>query len=281
MKKLSYGMATLVFAALIQASIADANVVQSKVQSQTNAKLVESNNGIAGQQLFNSACEAYINAQLIEDNTEVSKMYAKAISEISKSIALAPNNSDYWLLGSQIYRAKGGISYATRYFNNAEVLMLEKLGANPDDVTANLDYAIACYAGDVRFGSNYSAYNSKAEEHAKKVIKLCEAELKKEESSNLLRFMAIANLILGEQNKCQELLVKAKQMDSEDKEFTLWKFLGFKKEAIEKKTANIFYADLFENTVVKKQWLWAVDPKNIDKEFLLYYMTDETRNNDL
>ena len=279
MRKLSLGIAALVLATLTQASFVDANNVQAK--SQPNAKQVESSNSIVGQQLFNGACEAYLNAQLIEDNTEASKMYAKAISDISKATALEQNNSDYWLFGSQIYRAKGGLSYAKRYFSNAEALLLQRLEANHNDVVANLDYAIACYAGDVRFWSNYSTYKSKAEKHAKKVIDLCEDKLKKEENSNLVRVMAIANLILDKQDKCQELLAKAKQMDSEDKEFSLWKLLGFEEETIERKTANIFYADLFENTVAKKQWLWAVDSKNVDKEFLLYYMTDEARNNDL
>ncbi len=279
MRKISLGILALVLATFTQSSFVDANNVQSKVQ--TNVKQVESNNSIAGQQLFNSACEAYLNAQLIEDNTEASKMYAKAISDISKATALEQNNSDYWLLGSQIYRAKGGLSYAKRYFSNAEALLLQRLEVNYDDVATNLDYAIACYAGDVRFWSNYSTYKSKAEKHAKKVIDLCEDKLKKEENSNLVRVMAIANLILDKQDKCQELLAKAKQLDSEDKEFSLWKFLGFEEETIERKTANIFYADLFENTVAKKQWLWAVDSKNVDKEFLLYYMTDEARNNDL
>ena len=279
MRKFSLGIATLILATLTQVSFVEANNTHTQVQ--TNAKQVESNNSIAGQQLFNSACEAYLNAQIIEDNTEVIKMYAKAISDISKATALEQNNSDYWLLGSQIYRAKGGISYAKRYFSNAEVLMLQKLETTPNDIVANLDYAIACCAGDVRFWSNYSAYKSKAEKHAKKVIDLCEDKLKKEENSNLVRVMAIANLILDKQDKCQELLAKAKQMDSEDKEFSLWKFLGFEEETIECKTANIFYADLFENTVSKKQWLWAVDSKNVDKEFLLYYMTDEARNNNL
>lgn len=279
MRKLSLGAVALVLMMLTQSTFADAKIEQPEIQ--INAKQSEGNNKISGQSLFESAYEAYFNAQVVDDNLVVSEMYAKSISNISKATALEQNNSDYWLLGSQIWRGKGGISYAKRYFSNAEELMLQRLEANHNDVVANLDYAIACYAGDVRFWSNYSTYKTKAEKHAKKVIHLCEDKLKKEENSNLVRVMAIANLILDKEDKCQELLAKAKQMDSEDKGFSLWRFLGFEEETIERKTANIFYADLFENTVAKKQWLWAVDSKNVDKEFLLYYMTDEARNNDL
>ncbi len=279
MRKLSLGAVALILMMLPQSTFADSKIEQPEIQ--INAKQSESNNKISGQSLFESAYEAYFNAQVVDDNLVVSEMYAKSISNISKATALEQNNSDYWLLGSQIWRGKGGISYAQMYFSNAEELMLQRLEINSNDVVANLDYAIACYAGDVRFWSKYSAYKSKAEKHAKKVIDLCEDKLKKEENSNLVRVMAIANLILDKEDKCQELLAKAKQMDSEDKGFSLWKFLGFEEETIERKTANIFYADLFENTVAKKQWLWAVDSKNVDKEFLLYYMTDEARNNDL
>lgn len=279
MRKLSLGAVALVLMMLTQSTFADAKIEQPEIQ--INAKQSEGNNKISGQSLFESAYEAYFNAQVVDDNLAVSEMYAKSISNISKATALEQNNSDYWLLGSQIWRGKGGISYAKRYFSNAEELMLQRLEANHNDVVANLDYAIACYAGDVRFWSNYSTYKTKAEKHAKKVIHLCEDKLKKEENSNLVRVMAIANLILDKEDKCQELLAKAKQMDYEDKGFSLWRFLGFEEETIERKTANIFYADLFENTVAKKQWLWAVDSKNVDKEFLLYYMTDEARNNDL
>ena len=279
MKKLSIGITTLLFATLMQASVTEANIVQPKTP--LNIRQIESNNSIAGQELFNSACDAYFKAQVIEDSTEVGKMYAKAISDISKACALEPLNADYLLLGSQIWRGKGGISYSKSYFAKAENLLKQKLELVPNDIPVNLDYAIICYSGDVRFWNNYSKYQKQAEKYAKKVITLCKAELKKEDNSNLVRVMAMANLVLDKQDECQELFGKAKQMDSEDKGFTLWKFLGFEEETVERESINIFYADLFENTVAKKQWLWNVDSKNIDKEFLLYYMTDEARNNNL
>ncbi len=279
MKKLSIGITTLLFATLMQASVTEANIVQPKTP--LNIRQIESNNSIAGQELFNSACDAYFKAQVIEDGTEISKMYAKAISDISKACALEPLNADYLLLGSQIWRGKGGISYAKSYFAKAENLLKQKLDLSPNDIPANLDYAIICYAGDVRFWNNYSKYKKQAEKYAEKVITLCKDELKKEDNSNFVRVMAMANLVLDKQDECQELFGKAKQMDSEDKGFSLWKFLGFEEETVERESINIFYADLFENTVAKKQWLWKVDSKNIDKEFLLYYMTDEARNNNL
>ncbi|MBQ8418238.1 MAG: hypothetical protein IJX10_06365 [Phascolarctobacterium sp.] len=279
MKGLGLGITALLLATLTQVSPGEAKVVASNIQP--SVKQAASVNSVAGQQLFNSACEAYLNAQITGDNIESSKMYAKAISEISKACALEPSNSDYLLLGSQVWRAKGGISYAKSYFAKAEAVLKQRLEVNPDDITANLDYAIACYAGDVRFWNNYSKYQKQAEKHAEKVIALCKAELKKKDNSNLVRVMALANLVLDDRDKCQELLAKAKKMDKETKGFFLLKFFGFEDEKIEHKTINVFYNDLFENTVAKRQWLWIADAKNVDKEFLLYYMTDVTRNNDL
>ncbi len=279
MRKLGIGIVALVFATVMQASFSEANTVTSNVQQ--SVKQVSSINEANGQRLFNNACEAYFNAQVMEDSTEVSKMYAKAISDISKACALEPTNTDYLLLGSQIWRAKGGISYAKSYFAKAEAVLKQRLEANPDDVVANLDYAIVCYAGDVRFWNNYSEYSKLAKKHAEKVIDVCKKKFKKEDNSNLVRVMAIANLIIGNKDKCQELLAESKKMDTESKWFSLLKFFGFENEKIEHKTANVFYSDLFENTVAKGQWLWLADAKNVDKEFLLYYLTDEARNNNL
>lgn len=279
MKKVSIGIVTLLFATLMQVSVTEANVAQ--VKTKLNIKQIESNNSIVGQELFSSACDAYFKAQVIKDGTEVSKMYAKAISDISKACVMEPLNADYLLLGSQIWRGKGGISYAKSYFTKAENLLKQKLELVPNDISTNLDYAIVCYAGDVRFWNNYSKYKKQAEKYAEKVIALCKDELKKEDNSNLVRVMAMANLILNNKDECLELLLKAKKMDTQEKGFSLLKFFGFEDEKIEHKTANVFYSDLFENTVAKEQWLWLADSKNVDKEFLLYYMTDEARNNNL
>lgn len=278
MRKLSLSIVALLFAILTQAYFVEASVVQPKVQ--LNIKQIESSNNVAGQELFSSAYDAYLKAQINEDGTEVSKMYAKAISDISKACAMEPLNVDYLLLGSQVWRGKGGISYAKGYFAKAENLMKQKIELVPNDIAANLDYAIACYAGDVRFWSNYSNYNKMARKHADKVLVLCKHAFKKNDNSNLVRIMAMANLILGDKEECQKLLAKAKKMDTESEGFSLLKFFGFEDEKIEHKTINVFYNDLFENTVAKGKWLWFVDAKNVDKEFLLYYMTDVTRNND-
>ena len=278
MRKISFGIVALLFAIFSHDSFVEANVVQDR--GQVNVKQLQNNN-IAVQKLFNDACEAYFNAQVIESSNEVSKMYAKAISDISKACALEPANSDCLLLGSQIWRGKGGVSYAKSYFTNAEAVLRQRLEANPDDIVVNLDYAIACYAGDVRFWNNYSEYEKHAKKYAEKVVSLCKEKLKKEDNSNLVRVMAMAKLILGKRDECQELLAKAKKKDTESEGFSLLRFFGFEDEKIEHKTANVFYNDLFTNTVAKGQWLWFADAKNVDKEFLLYYMTDEARNNNL
>ncbi len=279
MKSIGGGITALVLATLVYVSCCDANVVEKNIQP--NVTRAATVNSIAGQELFSSACDAYYKVKVIEDGTEVSKMYAKAISDISKACAMEPLNADYLLLGSQIWRGKGGISYAKSYFTKAENLLKQKLELVPNDISTNLDYAIACYAGDVRFWNNYSKYQKQAEKHAEKVIALSKAELKKEDNSNLVRVMAMANLIIGKKDECQKLLSEAKKMDTENKVFSLLKFFGFEEEKIEHKTANVFYSDLFENTVAKGQWLWLADAKNVDKEFLLYYLTDEARSNNL
>ena len=60
------------------------------------------------------------------------------------------------MLASQLYRSKGANGFARQYFMSAEQNMLKRLEEEPNSIEYNLDYAIACYAGDVRFWSTYT-----------------------------------------------------------------------------------------------------------------------------
>ena len=274
MKKISIWGVILLVVLFIQIPICIANDVQNNKQSL-------SNDSVTGQQLFKSAYDSYFNAQIAEDSSEVSKMYAKAITDISKAVTLEQHNSDYWILGSLIWRGKGGISYAKGYFNNSELLLNKKLKENPADIGANLDYAILCYAGDVRFWENYPFYENVAKEYARKTIDLCESKLEKEENSNLVRVIAMSKLILDKPDECKELLIKAKNIDLKKAEFSIMKFLGLEIKENTGKSSNAFYEELYENTISKNRWFWYVESHNIPKEFLLYYITDGSRNNNL
>lgn len=80
--------------------------------------------------------------------------FADAIRAVSKATALDKENKTAWLLGSKIYRAKGGASYARKYFGEAYWLYLSQLSERPGDVGTALALAVVCRAGDTRYWSD-------------------------------------------------------------------------------------------------------------------------------
>ena len=196
-------------------------------------------------ELFQQAYAAYSKARPMTALGAGSEPYAEAIDAITRAIALEPENVDYLLLASQIYRGKGGISSAKEYFNRAEAVLLDHLSADPDSIDANLDYAILCYAGDVRYWANYSTYLKKAKKHADRVLSLCNKETHPFS-------MALACLIKGNAKECERLL-----------------------EMSGHPTVRFYYI-LYKNTVRKGTWYWPV--KDAGKEYLLYCMTDPNRH---
>ncbi|MBP3690730.1 MAG: hypothetical protein J6I74_05335 [Schwartzia sp.] len=203
--------------------------------------------------LFERAYIAYSDGKRAGQANVRNEKYAEAINAISRATALQPDNTDVLLLASQIYRSKGGAAFAKEYFIRAESILIARIAASPKDIGANLDYAIACYAGDSRFRDNYDSYRKIAYQHADEVIRL----VGRPGGGNAaqLRAMAFAYLIKGDAKHCGDLLSQAAQSD----------------------VASKFYSELFSKTVGQGQWLWPVSADGVEKEFLLYVLTDSTR----
>ena len=195
---------------------------------------------IESQQLLLEAYESYIEARK-SPKSQQSELYAKAISAISRATAIEPNNISYLILASQIYRAKGGMPYAKEYFSRAQSLMEEQLAIQPNNIYVNLQYAIVCYSGDVRYWQNYDKYNHEATRYANKVIYLSD------KSSDLREATAISYLIKGDAKRFEKIMQDVAKSNDTAK----------------------FYYTLYHDTVAKGQWLWP--SKSADKEFLLYY----------
>ena len=119
-------------------------------------------NYIASIENFNEAYNAYISARVADKNIDVNEEYAIAIDRISKVVTIDRENADAWLLGAQIYRARGGLSYAKNYFSHAIAAYEKKLIENIHESKAKLKYAIACYASDERYISSYDDYTLSA-----------------------------------------------------------------------------------------------------------------------
>lgn len=214
---------------------------------------------VANEEVYESFCLArqeYEAAKHITDAKERNILYAKAISDISRAVNAEPTNSAYWMMGSQIYRSKGAVTYAKQYFLRAEQMMLSCLEQNPEDPDSHLDYAIACYAGDVRFWSDYEVYRDKAQYHAQQVLDICLS--KKNITRRDFLHMAIAGLILNQRGESDEIMLIAQY--------------GMDNVAKEDELTDASCA-LYNDTVVQNTWLWNVQAESIDKEFLLYYLT--------
>ncbi len=206
----------------------------------------------AARKLFQKAYAAYAKARPLTA-VQGNEFYAEAIGAIAQAVALEPENPDYLLLASQIYRGKGGVSYAKSYFSRAEAVLKKRIAQRPDSVRANLDYAILCYAGDARYWPEQEVYQKRARKYADKVIALCRAQEKTgKKYDNYSVALALAYLIKGNEGHCEKELKAAED------------------------PAGKFYCALYEDTVKNKKWFWPT--KDTGKEFMLYYMTDSNRN---
>ena len=250
-------MALLLALSIHGFSLVHANPEEQPIQAVIDEQAEKSaflSPSLAAQEFFQQAYAAYCTARPMTAQGAGSKPYAEAIGAIAQATALEPENVDYLLLASQIYRGKGGIPYAKEYFSRAENILQEQLLTQPDSIDANLEYAILCYAGDVRYWPDYDSYREKAKKHAEHVISLYKkADQNPQKDSNDQIPLALAFLIKGDNASCEKLLA-----------------------AMEHPTAE-FYYELYEETVKKKEWFWSV--KDAGKEFLLYYMTDPNRHN--
>lgn len=205
-------------------------------------------------QLFLEAYDSYNKAKTSDSLSVQSEAYADAIRDISKACAMEPQNAEYLLLAAQIYRSKGGISYAKDYFSRAEKILRERMEHAPNSVHANLDYAIACLAGEGHFSKDYQKQGEKA---LVKVIRLCKPELKsKKPHEGIVRALGVAYLLKGETDKGEKALAKAARLG----------------------TTSQFYYELYEDTVKKGTWIWPVSKDGAVREFCMYCLLDVSRN---
>lgn len=209
---------------------------------------------------FKEANKYFQAAKLSENASEKSNNFADAVKFINEALQLEPDNCDFAILASQIYRGKGGISYAKSYFQRAERILGENLKIYPEGIDTNLDYALVCAAGDMRYTSEYADYQEKAKRTAEKVLDLCEQWYKdNDKSTKSLNAEAMAELILGNKEKCTELLLEAENISAEKTEDTLSLY------------------GVYRETVLQNRWFWQVSKESLDKEFMLYYMKNIER----
>ncbi len=202
---------------------------------------------------FNQAYEAYYAAKNTNVAAERGTLYATAISDIAKARIIDDSNISYVILSMQIYRGKGVLPYAKSAFLQAEKFLQNELLSN-NNVRLLLDYAILCHAGDMAYRPEKEVYYQKGQLLAKEICFL----LNKDEQSDNLRILAMANLVLGNEDKFLELLQKSAN-------------------CIDNYGTSKFYLDLYNDTVMKKKWLWPVAEKYLQNEFLLFYLCDLSR----
>ena len=259
------------------------NIVKENIQENTDAIYFNRNKSINesdGYQNFNDACTAYEAAQLETDVGKRSQFYAAAIKAIAKNISSSSADGESFLLASRIYRTKGGLSYAKNYLKKADEIFYAKVMRKPQKIVANLDYAVFCYAANI---DNNHEQNKKAQLYAEKTLKLIETNnslINEEQDNNYLRYKALANLVKGDIKNCEKFLAEAADVDKRNQNSfgvneSVSSNYSFKKRYL---TDNIFYDSLFKDTVLQQKWIWPVAAKNVDKEFLLYYLTDLSRN---
>ena len=200
-----------------------------------------------GNGYYLAAYKAYNRAKKAANFKESTDAYAEAISCVSRAVEENPDNFDYLVLASLIYRGKGGAAYAQNYFLRAENIINERVKENPTDIESRINRAILYYAGDGQFSDKAYKYSKEALKEANVIVNLCQQALKKDKNTpNISRALAFAYLMKGNKRECERFLEASSTENDKNK----------------------LIADLYENTVKKNKWLWNV--KEVEKEFLLY-----------
>ena len=241
-------------------NITAGNIINDKVNATYNCAY-----DINGRVIYSSAWDkayeaewaalaAYENARLTTDKHVANSMYTKAIKNINLAISIAPELAENHLLASQIYRYRGGLSYARNYFSKACKLYEQQLKEYPESITLNLQYAIACYAGDARYYSDYNDYKVRAYLHADKTIKLLD-ELPVEEKDVLVPKL-LAYVILQDYVQAEKIAKRINYVCVKNSlEYTL--------------------AEQYRQLTANGKWLWQVSStENAEKDFLLYYIKE-------
>lgn len=109
-------------------------------------------NTTEGAASYQEADEAYRAAMRLSEKVQRIEKLNEALEGMSSFLEAHPTAVSGQILASEIYRAKGGASYAVKYNRQAKTLLSACVAAtNGQDPSSVLDYAILCYAGDDRF----------------------------------------------------------------------------------------------------------------------------------
>lgn len=199
-----------------------------------------------------AALTAYREARSTTDKRVANAKYTEAIKNINLALAIIPDSAEYRLLAAQLYRHRGGLSYAKNYFNQACSLYEKQLKDYPDSITLNLQYAIACYAGDARYYPEYEEYKSRACLYAMQTLKLLEQNKNQYSEAEALLPRLLAYVLLQDYNEAAKT---AKRINSICAQYSL----------------AYAWAEQYERLATDGQWLWRVSSKeDAEKDFLLY-----------
>lgn len=198
------------------------------------------------------ALTAYQEARAVTDKRTANAKYTEAIKNINLALAIIPESAEYKLLAAQIYRYRGGLGYAKNYFAQACTLYEKQLKAYPDSITLNLQYAIACYAGDARYYPDYEGYKSRAVLYAGKTLKLLENNKNQYSEADTLLPSLLAYVLLQDYNAAAKTVKRINSICA-------------------KYSPAYALAEEYERLAADGQWLWRVSSKeDAEKDFLLY-----------
>ena len=199
-----------------------------------------------------AALTAYREARSTTDKRVANVKYTEAIKNINLALAIIPDSAEYRLLAAQIYRHRGGLSYAKNYFNHACSLYEKQLKDYPDSITLNLQYAIACYAGDARYYPKYEDYKSRACLYAMQTLKLLERNKNQYSEAEALLPRLLAYVVLQDYNEAAKTAKRINSICAQYSPAYAW-------------------AEQYECLADDGQWLWRVSSReDAEKDFLLY-----------
>ena len=174
-----------------------------------------------------AALTAYREARSTTDKRVANAKYTEAIKNINLALAIIPDSAEYRLLAAPIYR-------------------------HPDSITLNLQYAIACYAGDARYYPDYEDYQSRVYLHVGKTLKLLEENKNQYNEAEALLPKLLAYVLLQDYNEAAKTVKRINYVCVKHSPAYAW-------------------AEQYERLAADGQWLWRVSSKeDAEKDFLLY-----------
>ena len=211
-----------------------------------------------------------------------SEAYANPIKYISDATAIASAPPSTFLLGSRIYRHKGGISFAKNYFTRAAAVYLDEAMQKPESIQANLNAAIILYAGDVRYWESAEQSKKNAWVYADNVLTLCEkAKAEKKLEATEVTFIeeaaALAFLVKENLTESNAHFAKAEKLWNSETAKTNSALIRINKTAnLDASEKTVVYKpyELFKQYPQQGKWYWDVAKQaDAGKEFLLNCLT--------